>query len=72
MYTPYNIGSAFEDYDYGVEHSIWLSLMRDRLEIIRNVLPEDGTLWIRIDENEAHYLNVMCDEIFGRRNSIQM
>jgi adenine-specific DNA-methyltransferase len=44
--------------------------MRDRLEIIRNVLSEDGTLWIRIDENEAHYLNVMCDEIFGRRNFI--
>lgn len=65
---PYNTGSAFEHYDDGVEHSIWLSLMRDRLEIIRNLLSEDGSLWITIDDNEAHYLKVMCDEIFGRNN----
>jgi adenine-specific DNA-methyltransferase len=65
---PYNTGSAFEHYDDGVEHSIWLSLMRDRLEIIRRLLSEDGSLWITIDDNEAHYLKVMCDEIFGRNN----
>ncbi len=67
---PYNTGSAFEHYDDGVEHSIWLSLMRDRLEIIRTILSEDGSLWISIDDNEAHYLKVLCDEIFGRSNFI--
>jgi adenine-specific DNA-methyltransferase len=67
---PYNTGSAFEHYDDGVEHSIWLSLMRDRLEIIRRLLSDDGSLWITIDDNEAHYLKVICDEIFGRNNFI--
>lgn len=67
---PYNTGSAFEHYDDGIEHSIWLSLIRDRLEIIRNLLSEDGSLWITIDDNEAHYLKVLCDEIFGRTNFV--
>jgi adenine-specific DNA-methyltransferase len=67
---PYNTGSAFEHYDDGVEHSIWLSLMRDRLEIIRRLLAEDGSLWITIDDNEAHYLKVLCDEVFGRANFV--
>lgn len=64
---PYNTGSAFEHYDDGVEHSIWLSLMRDRLDIIKKLLSPDGSLWITIDENEAHYLKVLCDEVFGRK-----
>ena len=67
---PYNTGSAFAHYDDGLEHSIWLGLMRDRLEIIRRLLTEDGTLWITIDDNEAHYLKVLCDEVFGRNNFI--
>lgn len=67
---PYNTGSAFTHYDDGVEHSIWLSLMRDRLEIIQRLLSEDGSLWITIDDNEAHYLKVLCDEVFGRRNFV--
>lgn len=67
---PYNTGSAFTHYDDGLEHSIWLSLMRDRLEIIRNLLAEDGSLWITIDDNEAHYLKVLCDEVFGRPNFV--
>lgn len=67
---PYNTGSAFTHYDDGVEHSLWLTLIRDRLEIIRNLLAEDGSLWITIDDNEAHYLKVLCDEIFGRRNFV--
>jgi len=67
---PYNTGSAFTHYDDGVEHSIWLSLMRDRLEIVRRLLSDDGSLWITIDDNEAHYLKVLCDEIFGRSNFI--
>lgn len=65
---PYNTGSAFEHYDDGIEHSLWLSLMRDRLEILCRLLREDGTIWITIDENEAHYLKVLCDEVFGRAN----
>lgn len=65
---PYNTGSAFTHYDDGLEHSIWLGLMRDRLEIIRRLLSEDGSLWITIDDNECHYLKIMCDEIFGRAN----
>lgn len=67
---PYNTGSAFDHYDDGVEHSLWLSLMRDRLEILRQLLSEDGSLWILIDDNEGHYLKVLCDEIFGRRTFI--
>lgn len=67
---PYNTGSAFAHYDDGLEHSIWLGLMRDRLEIIRNLLSDDGSLWITIDDNECHYLKVMCDEIFGRANFV--
>lgn len=67
---PYNTGSAFKDYDDGIEHSIWLSLIRDRLEILHNLLSDDGSLWITIDDNEAHYLKILCDEIFGRSNYI--
>lgn len=67
---PYNTGSAFEHYDDGVEHSLWLTMMRDRLEILRRLLADDGSLWITIDDNEAHYLKVLCDEVFGRGNFI--
>lgn len=67
---PYNTGSAFAHYDDGLEHSIWLGLMRDRLEIIKRLLADDGSLWITIDDNEAHYLKVLCDEVFGRGNFI--
>lgn len=65
---PYNTGSAFEHYDDGVEHSIWLSLMRDRIVILRNLLSEDGSIWITLDDHESHYMKVLCDEIFGREN----
>jgi len=67
---PYNTGSAFEHYDDGIEHSLWLSLMRDRLELIKRLLSNDGSLWITIDDNEAHYLKILCDEIFGRSNFV--
>ncbi|QTW20001.1 site-specific DNA-methyltransferase [Comamonas kerstersii] len=67
---PYNTGSAFTHYDDGLEHSIWLGLMRDRLEIIRHLLSDDGSLWITIDDNESHYLKILCDEVFGRGNFI--
>jgi len=67
---PYNTGSAFTHYDDGIEHSLWLSLMRDRLELIERLLSEEGSLWITIDDNEAHYLKVLCDQVFGRSNFI--
>lgn len=67
---PYNTGNAFTHYDDGLEHSIWLSLMRDRLEILYNLLMPEGSLWISIDADECHYLKVLCDEIFGRRNFV--
>jgi adenine-specific DNA-methyltransferase len=63
---PYNTGSAFTHYDDGLEYSLWLSMMRNRLKILRRLLSENGSLWITIDDNEAHYLKVLCDEIFGR------
>jgi len=55
---PYNTGSAFEHYDDGVEHSLWLSLMRDRLSLLYRLLSSDGSLWITVDDNESHYLKV--------------
>lgn len=67
---PYNTGSAFEHYDDGLEHSLWLSMMRDRLELIRRLLSPDGSLWVTLDDNEAHYFKVMCDEVFGRQNFV--
>jgi adenine-specific DNA-methyltransferase len=67
---PYNTGSAFTHYDDGLEHSLWLTMMRDRLELIRRLMSDDGSLWITIDDNEAHYLKVLCDEIFGRANFV--
>lgn len=67
---PYNTGSAFEQYDDGVEHSLWLSLMRDRLEIIARLLDPDGSLWVSIDDSEMPYLKVLLDEVLGRKNFI--
>ena len=67
---PYNTGSAFEHYDDNLEHSTWLSLMKPRLEILRRLLTTDGSIWISIDDDEGHYLKVLCDEIFGRNNFI--
>src|SRR5580658_955573 len=64
---PYNTGSAFSHYEDGVEHSIWLSLMRDRLELLRRLLRDDGSIWVSIDDNEAHYAKVMIDEVFAAR-----
>lgn len=69
---PYNTGSAFEHYDDNLEHSIWLSLMRERLILLRELLAEEGTIWIQIDDEEQAYLKVLCDEIFGRRNFVNM
>jgi adenine-specific DNA-methyltransferase len=67
---PYNTGSAFKHYDDGVEHSLWLSLMRERLELLKRLLSAEGTIWITIDDNEAHYLKVLLDEVMGRDNFV--
>jgi adenine-specific DNA-methyltransferase len=67
---PYNTGSAFAHYDDGVEHSLWLSLMRERVEVLHRLLADDGSFWVSVDDNEAHYLKVLCDEVFGRRNFV--
>ena len=69
---PYNTGEAFENYDDNLEHSIWLDLMRSRLMILRRLLREDGTIWIQIDDEEQAYLKVLCDEVFGRNNFVNM
>lgn len=69
---PYNAGAAFELYDDNLEHSIWLRLMRSRLEILRNLLAPEGSIWIQIDDEEQAYLKVICDEVFGRNNFINM
>lgn len=63
---PYNTGSAFEHYDDGLEHSIWLGLMRERLCLLRTLLAPDGVILVQIDKNEAAYLKVLMDEVFMR------
>jgi adenine-specific DNA-methyltransferase len=67
---PYNTKSAFEHYDDNLEHSQWLSMMYPRLELLRELLAEDGSIWVSIDDNEAHYLKVVMDEVFGRGNFV--
>ncbi len=67
---PYNTRSAFEHYDDNLEHSQWLSMMYPRLELLRELLAEDGSIWVSIDDNEAHYLKVVMDEVFGRGNFV--
>lgn len=67
---PYNTGNAFEHYDDGVEHSLWLNLMKQRLVLLKNLLSNDGSIFVQIDDEEAAYLKVLMDEIFGRQNFI--
>lgn len=67
---PYNTGSAFEHYDDNLEHSTWLNLMYLRLQILKKLLSDEGSIWISIDDIECHYLKVMLDEIFGRNSFI--
>src|SRR3989344_362191 len=67
---PYNTRSAFEHYDDSLEHSTWLAMMYPRLELLRELLSEDGSIWVSIDDNEGHYLKVLMDEVFGRKNFV--
>ncbi|MBA4390278.1 MAG: site-specific DNA-methyltransferase [Syntrophus sp. (in: bacteria)] len=67
---PYNTKSAFEHYDDNLEHTKWLSTIYPRLELLRELLSEEGSIWVSIDDNEGHYLKVIMDEVFGRKNFI--
>ncbi|WOB27727.1 MULTISPECIES: site-specific DNA-methyltransferase [Xanthomonas] len=68
---PYNTKSAVsEHYDDNIEHSQWLSMIYPRLELLRELLSENGSIWITLDDNEAHYFKVIADEVFGRKNFI--
>lgn len=65
---PYNTGQAFDHYDDGLEHSLWLSLIRERLEMIRKLMRDDGIFFMQLNDDEAAYAKVLCDEVFGRQN----
>lgn len=67
---PYNTRSAFEHYDDNLEHAQWLSMIYPRLELLRDLLHKDGSIWVSIDDNEGHYLKVIMDEVFGRNNFV--
>jgi adenine-specific DNA-methyltransferase len=67
---PYNTGYAFTQYDDNLEHSVWLSLMKSRLTILKELLSDAGSIWISIDDDEQAYLKILCDEIFGRQNFV--
>lgn len=67
---PYNTKTCFQHYHDSKEHSLWLNMMKERLVILHRLLRDDSSIWISIDDNECHYLKVMCDEIFGRNNFI--
>jgi adenine-specific DNA-methyltransferase len=69
---PYNVNAMNEHYDDFIEHSVWLSRMKPRLELLRSLLSEDGTIWVQIDDEEQAYLKVLCDEVFGRSNFVNM
>ena len=67
---PFNTGNAFEYYDDGLEHSIWLNLMYQRIKLLHGLLAEDGAFCMHLDDGEVHYAKVICDEVFGRNNFI--
>ena len=69
---PFNTKQTFEHYDDGLEHSLWLSLIRDRIDLLRKLLSNDGTLFVHIDDNELGYLISVLDEIFGRDNRVSI
>ena len=67
---PYNTGSDSFNYNDNFNHSTWLTFMKNRLEASYRLLSDDGSIWINIDDDEVHYLKVLCDEIFGRDNFV--
>ena len=69
---PFNTGEAMENYEDGIEHSIWLDLMHKRVELLHELLHSSGTFFVHIDDNELGYIIALCDEIFGRQNRISV
>jgi adenine-specific DNA-methyltransferase len=67
---PFNTQQAFEHYDDALEHSVWLTMMRDRLVQIKRLLREDGSVWVHLDDAEMPYCKIVMDEVFGRENFI--
>ena len=67
---PFNTGQAFEHYDDWMEHSTWLSFMRARLLLIRDLLAPDGSVGIHLDDAEVHRMRCLMDEVFGPGNFI--
>lgn len=69
---PFNTGQAFENYDDNLEMSIWLDLMRSRLQILHTLLKDDGTLFVHIDDQNLPYITILLDEIFGKQNRLYL
>ena len=69
---PYNTGEAFDEYEDNLEHSIWLQLMKDRLQLLWNLLAEDGVIFVQLNDDEMNYCKVLMDEICGRNNFINL
>src|SRR5690349_17529323 len=69
---PFNTQQAFSNYDDGLEHSVWLNMMRSRIEMLHKLLSRDGSFFVHIDDNELAYLIALTDEIFDRRNRISV
>jgi len=67
---PYNTGNDSFGYNDSFNHSSWLVFMKNRLETAKQLLSKDGSIWINIDDDESHYLKVLCDGIFGRENFV--
>lgn len=67
---PFNTGAAFDNYDDNIEQSLWLSLMYQRLELLNQLLRDDGSIFVHLDDNQADYCRVLLDEIFGRKNFV--
>ena len=67
---PYNTGQMFKEYDDGLEHSIWLGLMRERLIVLRRLLEVEGVLFMQLNDEEMAYGKILLDEVFGRANFI--
>lgn len=67
---PYNTGNDSFNYNDHFNHSSWLTFMKDRLKVARDLLADDGSIFVQIDQNESHYLKVLMDEIFGREKYV--
>lgn len=67
---PFNTGQAFAHYDDGLEHSVWLTMLRDRLIQIKRLLRDDGSVWVHLDDYEQHRGRAVLDEVFGTQNFV--